>query len=146
MSFIQYICTRYVSSLEQFHYCDIHTIGTIVDIDDISSEEYVDSHNDYWRERLSITETFGFDFLTSVTQGSLNYYLRCLWKASLVSVDVLSSWAFQSFFKASFLAPQIQLPCDPNADYVILYLTLKDGSLSILDHFRNPAMYVVFQD
>jgi len=111
-----------------------------VDYDDID----IDFSFDEYRESLRITNTFGFDILTTLTQSCINYQLRCLWKASQTAKSILFHWHFDKYFEASFGAPQIQLPSGNGSDSVILYVTIREGSLTCLDRHKKLIGLVDF--
>jgi hypothetical protein len=138
--FVHYISFRYLSILAEYG-CD-HIYRSDISISVIEEEEYIEIEEDFEfteeesRERVCITETFGFDTLTAITQASINYHFRCLWKAAQSSKSCLSGWSLDKNFDASFGAPQIQLPCDSDGP-VIVYFTLREGALAVLDYNRK---------
>lgn len=140
--FVHYMSFRYLSILEEFG-CD-HIYRS--DISIAMEEEYIEiDREDFefseFRERLYITDTFGFDMLTAVTQASINYNFYSLWKATQPSKSCLSKWSLDKNFEASFGAIRIQLPCSSN-DPVIVYFTLRKGALAVLGCDRKCIGYV----
>jgi hypothetical protein len=107
----------------------------------IEEDEIEEIDFEFWedecRERLCITDTCGYDIMTSVTQSCINSHFRCLWKASQISGGCISQWAYKDHFEANFGAIQIQLPFGPASNTVIVYITLRDGQFNLLDCFRN---------
>jgi hypothetical protein len=141
--FVQYITQRYLFILEEFgHHHIYHTDIRVVEIeedhfdDDYSDDEEIEFSSEF-RERLCITDTFGYDMITTITQGSINDHFRCLWKASQSARSCLASWAYEKFFEASFGALQLQFPCDSESNTVVVYVDLRKGFLTNLGRSRK---------
>ncbi|TFY80143.1 hypothetical protein EWM64_g3867 [Hericium alpestre] len=113
---------------------------------------YVHGHI-YWgkiyQKIISHSYEYDYDLVTSVTQGALNKYGSLLWetasqkletptvqdsRAAGTSSDVALAYYVlqhegQTYFTASFSAPQIQLVCTPGSRKVIVYYHVKEGSI-----------------
>ncbi|KAF8578110.1 hypothetical protein K439DRAFT_1663900 [Ramaria rubella] len=109
----------------------------IVDVTRRSETDIEGSTSKEFKKRLSITDTFGFDLITTVAQGSVNDHFYRIWKSSRSGSNCLGSWTFKEFFSASFGALQIELPIDPKSHSIILYIDLLEGYLNILQN-GNP--------
>jgi hypothetical protein len=134
--FIKYITERYLSILQEFEHHHIYRTDTrVVEVEQghldeeySEDEETIESTSEF-KERLCITETFGFDIITSTTQGSVNDHLRSLWKVSQSARDCLASWTLEESFGASFGALQVQFPSHSGSHTAVVYVDLREGFL-----------------
>lgn len=184
-SLIHYLTNHYVSILKESHHHHVyHEDGRIThpgggsddgseyggepgDDDDngCSCEEDADcghvyTHGHiYWgkvfKSLLTHSHSYDYDFVTSITQGSINKHFRALWARAYSQVEELGREKLQQHrsvelikalcladyvhehnghvhFAASFGVPQIQLVCAPGSQKVLVYFRLKDGYLKTL--------------
>jgi len=131
-AFILHITQNYLPTLEASQHGQIdHLDIRILELEDEPADSPAPT------ERISVNDTFGFDVVTAVSQGSVNRYLRTLWSAGDTCLD---TWCFEESFRSSFGAPQIELLCDPKSrsDLVLLYIDLREGFLTTLDSEKTP--------
>ena len=136
-AFVQHIMKRYLPTLESFRHLQIDQRILRVLAEDDSIDDTEDPPA--FTERVSITNTFGFDIVTAIAQGSINNNLRTLWK---LPGSCLSEWRFEELFHASFSAPKVQLLCDladSRSNKVILYINLRQGFLTTLGSCKTPV-------
>ena len=147
----RYIMHRYLLILEEHRHSSIYHVGINVVEEGVSIEEnaLIDMNFDLdldfnllteqYRERICITDISNFDVVTVVTQAAINGYFYRLWKASQTLEGCMSKWSSTSYFRSTFGPMQVCLPNDSTSDTVVVYLTLREGRLALLDRSKRPV-------